>query len=94
MTMMFTNKSIGFCKIYRRNRKAHYLTFAKQNNVARIMQSSVRLRVLISHDILCSVRRLLCNSQHREFLVCSNQQKTMPNRNVPHADLHESQIKF
>ena len=64
-----------------------YSTFAKQNNMARMMQSAICLRVLISHDILCSVGRSLCNSQHRVFFVCSDQQKTMPDRNVPDTDL-------
>ena len=59
----------------------------KQNNMARMMQSAIFLRVLISHDILGSAGRLTVKFKHREFLVCPEQQKTMPNRNVPDSDL-------
>lgn len=68
------------------------INLAKQNDMARMMQSAICLRVLIPHDIFGSVGRSLCDSQHREFLVCPKQQKTMPDWNVPDTDLHESQL--
>ena len=61
--------------------------FSKQHDMARMVQTAISHFVLFSHHILSAAGGLSFNFQHRVFLVCSQQQKTMAHRNVPDAYL-------
>jgi hypothetical protein len=65
----------------------YFIIFTKQNDMTRMMQTAISHFVLFFHHILSAAGGLSFNFQHREFLVCSQQQKTMAHRHMPDADL-------